>query len=64
MRMPWFEHRDAMAYDFTDLELFLQVVDQGSITQGAERALFATSVALLVRSATQPRAPPQKNAGV
>lgn len=27
-----------MAYDLTDLELFLQVVDQGSITQGAERA--------------------------
>jgi hypothetical protein len=50
MRMRWFEYRDAMAYDFTDLELFLQVVDQGSITQGAERALFATSVALLVRS--------------
>jgi molybdate transport repressor ModE-like protein len=25
-----------MAYDLTDLELFLQVVDQGSITQGAE----------------------------
>ncbi len=33
-----FEYRDAMAYDLTDLELFLQVVDQGSITQGAERA--------------------------
>ena len=31
-----FEYRDAMAYDLTDLELFLQVVDQGSITQGAE----------------------------
>jgi DNA-binding transcriptional LysR family regulator len=27
-----------MAYDLTDLELFLQVVDQGSITQGADRA--------------------------
>lgn len=27
-----------MAYDLTDLELFLQVVDQGSITQGAEHA--------------------------
>ena len=27
-----------MAYDLTDLELFLQVVDRGSITQGAERA--------------------------
>lgn len=27
-----------MAYDLTDLELFLQVVDQGSITHGAERA--------------------------
>jgi len=33
-----FEYRDCMAYDLTDLELFLQVVDQGSITQGAERA--------------------------
>jgi DNA-binding transcriptional LysR family regulator len=32
------EYRDAMAYDLTDLELFVQVVDQGSITQGAERA--------------------------
>ena len=31
-----FEYRDDMAYDLTDLELFLQVVDQGSITQGAE----------------------------
>ncbi len=31
-----FEYRDAMAYDLTDLELFLQVVDQGSITQRAE----------------------------
>ncbi|MGV9796641.1 LysR family transcriptional regulator [Mycobacterium sp. NPDC003449] len=27
-----------MAYDLTDLELFLQVVDQGSITRGAEHA--------------------------
>jgi hypothetical protein len=27
-----FEYRDAMAYDLNDLELFLQVVDQGSIT--------------------------------
>lgn len=27
-----------MAYDLTDLHLFLQVVDQGSITRGAERA--------------------------
>jgi Bacterial regulatory helix-turn-helix protein, lysR family len=27
-----------MAYDLTDLELLLQVVDRGSITQGAERA--------------------------
>jgi DNA-binding transcriptional LysR family regulator len=27
-----------MAYDLTDLQLFLQVVDQGSITQGAERS--------------------------
>jgi hypothetical protein len=27
-----------MAYDLTGLELFLQVVDQGSITQRAERA--------------------------
>ena len=33
-----FEYRDAMAYDLTDLELFLQGVDQGSIAQGAERA--------------------------
>jgi hypothetical protein len=33
-----FQYRDSMAYDLTDLELFLQVVDQGSITQGAERA--------------------------
>jgi DNA-binding transcriptional LysR family regulator len=32
------EYREAMAYDLTDLELFLQVVDQGSITKGAERA--------------------------
>jgi DNA-binding transcriptional LysR family regulator len=31
-----FEYRDAMAYDLTDLEVFLQVVDHGSITQGAE----------------------------
>ncbi|MFF4129701.1 LysR family transcriptional regulator [Microbispora rosea] len=27
-----------MAYDLTDLQLFLQVVDQGSITQGADRS--------------------------
>src|ERR1700754_1360314 len=33
-----FEYCHAMAYDLTDLELFLQVVDRGSITQGAERA--------------------------
>ena len=38
MRLWRFEYRDAMAYDLTDLELFLQVVDRGSITQGAERA--------------------------
>ena len=38
MRLSRFEYRDAMAYDLTDLELFLQVVDRGSITQGAERA--------------------------
>jgi DNA-binding transcriptional LysR family regulator len=31
-----FEYRDAMAYGLNDLELFLQVVNQGSITQGAE----------------------------
>src|SRR5262245_66544911 len=38
MRSWRFEYRDSMAYDLTDLELFLQVVDQGSITQGADRA--------------------------
>jgi DNA-binding transcriptional LysR family regulator len=27
-----------MAYDLTDLQLFLQVVDHGSITRGAERS--------------------------
>src|SRR5262245_8883306 len=27
-----------MTYDLTDLQLFLQVVDQGSITQGADRS--------------------------
>ena len=32
-----FEYRDAMAYDLTDLELFLQVVDRGSIIQGTQR---------------------------
>ena|ERR1700759_3244039 len=36
MSLYRFEYRDDMAYDLTDLELFLQVVDQGSITQGAE----------------------------
>jgi DNA-binding transcriptional LysR family regulator len=38
MRLWRFVYRDSMAYDLTDLELFLQVVDQGSITQGADRA--------------------------
>ena len=38
MRLWRFEYRDAMANGLTDLELFLHVVDQGSITQGAERA--------------------------
>src|SRR5262245_39192511 len=32
------EYRASMAYALTDLELFLQVVDHGSITQGADRA--------------------------
>lgn len=36
---------NAVAYDLTDLELFLQVVDQGSITQGAERAYLSLASA-------------------
>src|SRR5215813_4456931 len=38
MHSWWIEYRDSMAYDLTDLELFLQVVDHGSITQGADHA--------------------------
>jgi DNA-binding transcriptional LysR family regulator len=40
-----FEYRDAMAYDLNDLELSLQVVDQGSITHGAEHTRLSLASA-------------------
>src|SRR5262245_39017072 len=43
--------RRQMPFDLTDLRLFLQIVEAGSITQGAERAHLALAAAS-TRSAT------------